>query len=145
MSSAEVESPVLATAPPSGRAASWGGRILTVLPLLALVPSALMKLTHQPAAVEGFAKAGYPPGALTAIGVVEVLCTVLFLIPRTATLGGLLVVAYLGGAVNTHVRAGEPFVVPIAVGVMVWLALYLRDPRVRQLFPLRAPAKVNGG
>jgi uncharacterized membrane protein YphA (DoxX/SURF4 family) len=139
MSSAEVSQPVLVSSPaPTGRAALWGGRVLTVLPLLALVPSALMKLTHQPAAVEGFAKAGYPASALTAIGVVEVICTVLFLVPRTATLGGLLLVAYLGGAVDSHVRAGEPFVVPVLVGVMVWAALYLRDPRVRALLPLRA-------
>uniref|UniRef100_UPI00292F742D DoxX family protein n=1 Tax=Klebsiella aerogenes TaxID=548 RepID=UPI00292F742D len=65
---------------------------------------------------------------------------ILFLIPRTATLGGLLLTAYLGGAVDSHVRAGEPFVVPIVIGVMIWAALYLRDARVRALLPLRTPS-----
>lgn len=61
----------------------------------------------------------------------------LYAVPRTAVLGAVLVTAYLGGAVATHVRAGEPFSIPIVIGVLVWAGLYLRDARIRALVPLR--------
>ena len=116
---------------------AWTGWILTILPAGMLVFSAAMKLMRVPVAVEGFAKMGYPDGVVVPIGVVELLCAVLLVIPRTAVLGAILVAAYLGGAVNTHVRMNEPFITPIALGVMAWAGLYLRDARIRALVPFR--------
>lgn len=117
---------------------TWTGRVLTALPCLLLLFSASMKLRRPPEMVEGFVNHfGYPEGSLLPIGLAEVACTVLYLVPQTAVLGAALLTAYLGGAVATHVRVGEPFVIPIVVGVFVWGGLVLRDPRVRALLPLR--------
>jgi hypothetical protein len=119
---------------------TWTGRVLSALPVPLMVFSASMKLTHGPQVIEGWVgKAGYPLGALTPIGIVELACVLLYVIPRTSVLGALLLTAYLGGAVATHVRAGEPFVLPIIVGVIAWAGLYLRDARLHALLPLRAP------
>lgn len=79
---------------------------------------------------EMFAKLGWTESAMYTIGVVEIVITILFLIPRTAFWGGLLLTAYLGGAVATHVRIQDPFYMPIVMGVLVWVALALRDERV---------------
>jgi hypothetical protein len=95
-------------------------------------------------AVEGFAKLGYPERAALWIGIVEIACTVLYLIPRTAVLGAILLTGYLGGATNTHVRVGEPFYMPVLLGVLVWLGLFLREPRLRPLVPLRNKTRVPG-
>ncbi len=121
------------------KAALWGGRVASALPALAMAMSGAMKVSHGAPVVEGFAKFGYPAGALTPIGIVELACVVLYLIPRTAVLGAILIAAYLGGAVATHVRAGEPFILPVLLGVLAWVGLWLRDPRVRALAPLRSP------
>lgn len=115
----------------------WAGWILSFLPVALLLFSAAMKLMRVPAAVDGFAKFGYPPGALMWIGVTELVCTVLYIIPRTSILGANLLTGYLGGAVNTHVRVGEPFISPVVVGILLWLGLYLREDRLRALVPLR--------
>jgi hypothetical protein len=82
-------------------------------------------------------KFGYPESMLTAVGLLEIACTIVYLIPRTAALGAVLLTAYLGGAVASHVRVSDPFVIPIVLGVFVWAGLYLRDARVRELLPLR--------
>ena len=113
------------------------GIVLTVLPCLLLVMSGGMKVSQQQEAVDGFIQMGYPPAVLVPVGVFELAATILFLVPRTAVLGALLLTAYLGGAAATHVRIGEPITTPVLVGVVVWLALYLRDERVRALLPLR--------
>jgi hypothetical protein len=86
---------------------------------------------------EGTRKYGYPEHSAIPIVITEILCTLLYAIPRTATLGAILLTAYLGGAVATHVRADEPFFFPIIFGVLVWLGLLLREPRLRTLLPLR--------
>ena len=86
---------------------------------------------------EQFGKFGYPEGVLIAIGITEVVCVVLYLLPQTAVLGAVMLTGYLGGAIATHVRVHDNFISPVIVGVFVWLALYLRDPRVRALLPLR--------
>lgn len=118
----------------------WTGRVLSALPVLMLLMSASMKLSHAPAIVEGFTKYGYPEGALLPIGVVELLCAVLYAIPRTSVLGAILVTGYLGGAVSTHVRAGEAFLIPVLLGVFAWGGLYLRDSLLRTRLPLRESA-----
>lgn len=80
---------------------------------------------------------GYPGGALLPIGVVEVLCVVLWLIPRTSVLGAVLLTGYMGGAIATHVRVGEPFVMQVLIGMVIWLTLFLRMPALRALLPIR--------
>ncbi|MGH9672934.1 MAG: DoxX family protein [Bryobacteraceae bacterium] len=118
------------------KAQQWGARIATALPVLMLVMSAGMKFAQPPAFVEGFARFGYPMSQATGIGVVELLGTVIYLVPRTSVLGAILLTGYLGGAVATHVRVGDVFLGPLSLGVLVWLGLYLRDPRIRALIPL---------
>ena len=116
----------------------WAGRVVTALPALMLVFSAFMKLTSNPQMTEQFAgKLGYPAASLRGIGLLEVACVVLYLVPRTAVLGAVLLTGYLGGAIATHVRIGDPFVAPLLLGVLVWAGLYLRDERLRALLPLR--------
>lgn len=117
----------------------WTGRVLTALPALLLTFSAVMKLTSAPPVLEGFKHFGFPDGVHLPIGVVEALIVVAYLVPRTAALGAILITGYLGGAMVTHLRIGEPFVPPFVLGVMVWGGLFLRDARVRALIPLRAP------
>ena len=127
------------TAAPQKNWQLWTGRVLSGLPVLMLLLSASMKLTHAPQFVETWTgKLGWPEGSLTTIGMVELACVVVYAVPRTAVLGAVLLSAYLGGAVATHVRIGDPFVVPVLLGLLLWAGLYLRDARVRALVPLRS-------
>ncbi len=121
------------------KAAKITGWALTLLHVPLFLMGAVMMLTHNPQAVEGFTKAGYPEAAITAIGLIELAFVILFLIPQTAILGALLLTAYLGGAVNHHIRAQEigQMFMPILFGIIIWLALLLRDPRLRCLLPIR--------
>ena len=121
------------------KAALWTGRVISTLPVLMLLMSAAFKFMKPPEVVEGFTKMGWPERLSLTLGIVELACTVLYVIPRTAVLGAVLLTGYLGGATATHVRIGDPFYTPILLGVLVWLGLYLRDRRVRALLPLRKP------
>lgn len=87
--------------------------------------------------VEGTVQAGYPASYGVGIGTVLILCTALYLLPRTAVLGAILLTGYLGAAVATNLRTGLPFAFPLIFGVLVWGALYLLDGRVREMIPLR--------
>src|SRR5690349_20408939 len=94
----------------------WVGRTLSTLPVLMLLMSATMKLLHRPEVVEMFAgKFGYSEGALLSIGLVELACAALYVIPRTTVLGAILLTGYLGGAIATHVRVSDAFVAPLAL------------------------------
>ena len=120
---------------PVSKSALWTGRVLSVLPVLMLLMSAGTKLAQTPEVVKGFAD--WPPGIAVKIGILELTCTLIYLIPRTAVLGALLLTGYLGGATAVSVRMGGPvFIMPVALGVLVWGGLYLRDPRLRALIPL---------
>jgi hypothetical protein len=119
--------------------ALWIGWILTVLPCSMLFMSAAMKFIKPPSAVEGFAHLGFPEKLAFGLGVLELVCTILYLIPRTAVLGAILLTGYLGGAVCTHLRVGDPFIMPALIGVVIWGGIFLRDPRLRALIPLRRP------
>lgn len=121
----------------ASKAMYWGGWVATALPVLMLTMSAMMKLTKSTVAVEGLAHFGFNPNVLIPLGITEIVCTILYLIPQTAVLGAILLTGYLGGATVTHVRAGEPFIIPVIVGMIVWLGLFLRDPRLRALVPWR--------
>lgn len=112
---------------------------LSAPPVLMLAMSAVMKFMRPPQVVDAFVgHFGYPIGTLTVLGLVELSCALLYAIPQTAALGAVLVTGYLGGAIATHVRVGEAFVIPLALGLMAWAGLYLREPRLRALLPLRS-------
>jgi hypothetical protein len=118
----------------------WVSRILSGLPALMLLFSAVMKLAQPAPVLQEFARLGYQENVVLGIGVLELACTVIYLIPRTAVLGAILLTGYLGGAIATHVRIGDPLVnyTPVVLGILIWGGLYLRDDRVRALIPLRS-------
>jgi uncharacterized membrane protein YphA (DoxX/SURF4 family) len=116
--------------------ALWAGRIISALPVLMLLLSGVMKLLKPAPVVQEFGRLGYPEKLTIVLGIIELSCTVIYVIPQTAVLGAILLTAYLGGATATHVRIGDPFFIPIVLGILIWLGLYLRDPRLRPLMPL---------
>lgn len=130
--------PESTSATPS-KLALWISYVMSAIPVLMMVMGAAMGIAQVPMALEGLVKMGFPPGVLVPICVVELLCVVLYVIPRTAVLGAILLTGYLGGAVATHVRVEESFLFPIFFGVLIWGGLFLRDGRIRALIPLRAP------
>jgi hypothetical protein len=115
----------------------WAGRILSALSVLMLLFSAVVKLARPAGVLQEFTRLGYQQHEAVSIGIVELLCTVVYLIPRTAVLGAILLTGYLGGATATHVRIGDPFMPPILFGMVIWLGLFLRYPLLRALLPLR--------
>ena len=123
--------------PTQSKGMTVAGWALTALIGAGLLFSATMKFLSPAEMIDQFVnKLGYPEGLAVKIGVVEVVCTLLFLFPRTAVLGAVLLTGYLGGAIATHVRIADPFAGPAIGGVLVWLALYPRDPRIRALLPI---------
>ena len=98
-----------------------------------------MKLFKPAPVVEATVKLGYPESVIVGLGMVLTLSTVLYMIPRTAILGAVLLTGYLGGAVATHVRVGNGWfevLFPVIIGILVWAGLWLRDSRLRNLLPL---------
>jgi DoxX-like protein len=116
--------------------ALWAGYICSAAPVLMLLFSGVFTLIKPAPVVVEFGRLGYPEKLAIVIGIIELACTVLYMIPRTAVLGAILLTAYLGGATATHVRIGDPFFIPIVLGILIWLGLYFRDPRLRSLVPL---------
>jgi DoxX-like family len=116
----------------------WTGWVLSVLPCLMLGSGAVNAIfIKSQQVIDGTAHLGYPLSTLTIMGVIELLCVVFYLIPRTAVLGAILMTAYFGGAVASHIRIGESmWFVAVIFGVIVWLGLWLRDTRLRALLPL---------
>ena len=119
------------------KAGIWTGRVVSALPVLALLMSAFMKLKGSAEMAEHMGQLGYAPTILPALGVLELVCVALYLVPRTAILGAILLTGYLGGATATHVRLDQPFVAPVLLGVLLWAGVFARDARVRALLPLR--------
>jgi len=115
----------------------WAGRIMSTLPVLMLLMSAVMKFMKPASVVEGFAHLGFPESLALGLGILEIACTVVYVIPRTAVLGAILLTGYLGGATVTHLRVGDPFFMPVIIGMLVWGGLFLRDVQLRALIPLR--------
>jgi hypothetical protein len=115
----------------------WTGRILSVIVILVMLFDAAIKLLKLPAAMAGCQSLGYPANTVFPIGVVLLVCVVLYAVPRTAFLGALLLTGYLGGAVASNVRVGHPLfsntLIPAYVGILVWAGLVLRNVRLRQL------------
>ena len=113
--------------------------VLSVPPILMLLMSGVMKIMQTEQVRQGFAD--WPAGSAVAIGTVELLCTVIYLIPRTAVLGAILLAGYLGGAVAVTVKMGlgvAGWWMPFVFGILLWGGLWLRDPRIRALIPLRS-------
>jgi DoxX-like protein len=119
----------------------WASRILAALVILLLLFDAAGKLLRLRPVVEGTVRVGYSEAVIVPLGIVLLVSTVLYAMPRTALLGAILLTGWLGGATATHVRIGEPFWMPVLFGVVVWGCLYLRDERVRSLLPFRASSR----
>ena len=120
------------------KAALVTGWVLSALPALFLITGGVNAWIGSPQVVAGTAKLGYSTNILHTLGTVEIVCAVLFLIPRTAALGAILLTAYFGGAVASHARIGDPtWPVPVVFGVLIWVALLLRMPRFHIIRPSR--------
>jgi hypothetical protein len=127
-------------APRVGSARLWTGRVLSALPILALGMSGAMKLSHAPDFVQKWTdNFGFRESSLTPIGLLELLVMITYAVPRTRVFGAILVTGYLGGATTAHVRIGEPFVIPVLLGIFAWLGVWLTEPRLQALTPVRAP------
>src|SRR2546428_9126076 len=119
----------------------WAGRVLSALAVLFLLFDSIIKVMKLTPALEGTTQLGYPASVVLPIGIVELVCVVVYTIPHTSVLGAILLTGYLGGAVATHVRVGSPFLThtffPIYVAALIWGGLFLRDERLRALVPVR--------
>ena len=115
----------------------WVGRGISVLVSLVFLISAFMKLKGGAEVMQGMAHLGLPESLILPLAILEVSCVVIYLIPATSILGAILLTGYIGGAICTHLRVGDPFFIQIALGIFVWLGLYLRENRLKALIPLR--------
>lgn len=125
----------------NSKAALWTGRVISILVILDFLMSAGFGIVRPPVAVQGSLAMGFPESTLLPTGVTLLVCTVLYVIPRTSVLGAILITGYLGGAVAAHVRIGSPAfdsVFAVLLGVLTWGGLYLREPRLRSLLPLKS-------
>jgi hypothetical protein len=119
------------------------GRILTTLTVLFLIVDIVFKFVRPipPQVLQSMNQLGIQTGLLTTIGILLLVCTVLYVIPATSVLGAVLLTGYLGGAISVHVRVGNPLfgyvLFPVYVGALMWAGLYLREPRLLALLPLR--------
>ena len=115
----------------------WTGRVITVLVSLLFLFSAAMKFMGGAEVKEGMAHLGLPESMIIPLGILEAACTVIYLIPATSVLGAILLAGYIGGAICTHWRVGDPFLPQVAIGLVIWLGIYLREHRLKALIPLR--------
>jgi hypothetical protein len=121
---------------------TWTGRLVSVVPVLILLTSARWKLTLNPWYVAEWGRIGYAVSALRGVGLLQLACVALYLIPSTAVLGAVLLTGYLGGAISAYVRLGEPVpaLVPLTTALLAWAGLFLREERLRALLPFRRNA-----
>src|SRR5262245_26023248 len=122
---------------PVSKKALWAGRIISALPVLMLLASGVMKVLKLAPVVDEFRRFEYAESVVVGIGILEIACTIIYVIRPTAVLGAIWLTGYLGGATATHLRIGDPFYPPIIFGILVWGGLWLRDQRLRALLPLR--------
>jgi hypothetical protein len=117
----------------------WTGRVLSCWPVFIVVLSATWKLTRNPWYVGEFARIGWSANALPLLAFLQLASLLLYVIPQTAVLGAVLLTGYLGGAIATYVRMGEPYpvLVPLSTALIAWAGIYLREERLRSLLPLR--------
>ncbi len=118
------------------RRTTWAVRILTTLVILPFTLSGIMKVMHAPMVVEGFTRMKIPEGAILFIGIVELSCLALYLVPRTTVLGTLLLTGYLGGAVLANIINRSDFIHALVIGLIVWAGAWLRVAELRTLIPI---------
>lgn len=123
---------------PVSKSALWTSYLLSAVPVFMLLMSGVMKVMQTAEVVKGFAD--WPAGSAITVGVLELACTIVYLVPRTAVLGAILLAAYLGGAVAVTMKMGmgAMALMPAMFGVLLWGGLWLREPRLRALIPLRS-------
>jgi len=121
----------------------WVGLGISVLVSLLFAMSAVMKLTGGAGVAEGMAHLGLPESLVKPPGILEISCVAIYLIPATSMVGAILLTGYIGGAICAHLRVGDPFFFQIVLGVCVWLGLYLRENRLRELIPVRTSGGVD--
>jgi DoxX-like family len=130
-------SPAIQLASPS-KAALWTGRVMSALPVLMILFGSVVKLMRLPSVVEAFTRIGVPERLILPVGTIELLCCVIYVIPQTAVLGAILMTGLLGGATITGLRIGDPsYPLPVILGMLAWGGLFMRDPRLRELIPMR--------
>ncbi len=125
----------------SSKTSLWASRIMRGIPVLFLLFDGGYKLFNPAPVAESFAALGYPDGMAFGLGLLLIICTVLYAIPRTAVLGAILLTGYLGGAIASHLRVGDPpfsLIFALSIAALVWGGLYLSDERVRAIMPLRS-------
>lgn len=111
---------------------------MSVLPILLVLLGSVMKLMKLPKVFEAFVHAGLPASLIVPVGLIELMCVVVYVIPRTAVLGAILMTGLLGGATITTLRIGDPtYPMPVILGMLAWGGLFMRDVRLRELIPLR--------
>lgn len=115
----------------------WVGWTLSILASLLFLFSAFIKFKGGPDMDQAMAHLGLPASMVLPLGILELTCVVIYLIPPTAVLGAILLAGYVGGTIVTCWRVGDPFIINIALGLVVWLGIYLREPRLKELIPLR--------
>ena len=117
----------------------WAGRVISSLVSLVFGASAFMKLKGGAEVMQGMARLGLPESLIVPLAILEISCVVIHLVPATSVLGAILLTGFIGGAICTHLRVGDPFFIQVALGILVWLGLYLRESRLKALIPLRRP------
>jgi hypothetical protein len=127
---------------PVSKGRRWAGYIVTAVPVLFLLMDGVMKAINPAPVVESMVRLGYPDNVALGLGILQLVCVALYVIPGTSILGAILLTGYLGGAVATHVRVADPLfshvLFPTYIGALVWGGLYLREKRLRELVPLRS-------
>jgi DoxX-like family len=123
------------------KAKLWTGRVISGLVVLFMLFDGISKVMKPQKVIDATVRIGFPVTTIVGIGITLLVCTLLYVIPNTSILGAILLTGYLGGATAAQVRAGSPTfetVFPVIFGIFVWLGVYLREPRVRRLVPLRS-------
>ena len=115
------------------RKAIWAGRVISILVALPFAFSAAMKLIAHPEVIKGMAHLGLPESLIMPLGIIELLCVVVYLVPQTSFFGAILFTGYVGGTIITHWRVGEAPFGQIVFGILFWVGLYLRRPRLREV------------
>jgi hypothetical protein len=124
------------------KATLWTGRFLSTLGVLFLLMDATMKLMKVQPVLDTFPKVGWPLSLVTPLGILLLLCLIVYVMPQTSVLGAMLLTGYLGGAVATHLRIGDPLfshvLFPTYIALLLWGGLFLPEQRLRALLPLRS-------
>ncbi len=124
----------------NSKGALWTGRVISTICVLFLIFDGGTKVMQESHVMQAMSQGGYQPDVTVPLDITVLLCTLLYAIPKTSILGAVLLTGWLGGAVDSMVRMaapGHPFLFPVVFGVLVWLGLYLREDRLRQLMPVR--------